>query len=192
MDELKPCPSRWERAVNLLNIYRNAHYNDPMGESNELANAINDILPFVVNAYRRAATESISQEEQTVIQRAMKKIKDEHCGDYDCFLPENKLDDSGYWTNDSECKDCTYGACYRALERSLHTAAQENKPFTNFDHIAASPKSLAEFLQSLSNISFDNVFCHAQCDDDDNCPHELQCIVDWLNQPHKPKGSEKP
>lgn len=78
----------------------------------------------------RAESENKAQENSVVVQRAMKEIKKEHCGDYDCLLPDNKLDDSGYWVNDAACKDCTYGACYRALECLLHTTAPENKSLT--------------------------------------------------------------
>jgi hypothetical protein len=56
MEELKPCPSQWDAAVNYLNAYRNSHYADTMTEDSYwLADAINTILPFAVNAYRRAA-----------------------------------------------------------------------------------------------------------------------------------------
>lgn len=73
--------------------------------------------------------------------------------------------------------------------------APENNPLTNFSHIIESPESLGKFLQAINNgyIHFDNIYCHAQCDDDDNCPHELQCIINWLNQPYarKPEQEEK-
>jgi hypothetical protein len=71
-------------------------------------------------AERQAASEK--EECPEAITQAMREIKDTHCGDYDCLLPDNKLDDSGYWANDDLCKDCTYGVCYRALERSLPEA----------------------------------------------------------------------
>ena len=59
MKELKPCPSQWDAAVNYLNAYRNSHYADTMTEDSYwLADAINTILPFAVNAYRRAAPEN--------------------------------------------------------------------------------------------------------------------------------------
>jgi|GEM_PF-3087132 len=80
---------------------------------------------------RQAAPEN--EESPEAITQAMREIKDTHCGDYDCLLPDNKLDDSGYWANDDLCKDCTYGVCYRALERSLPEGKQvkrnENQRF---------------------------------------------------------------
>lgn len=74
-------------------------------------------------AERQAAPEN--EESPEAITQAMREIKDTHCGDYDCLLPDNKLDDSGYWANDDLCKDCTYGVCYRALERSLPEAGEK-------------------------------------------------------------------
>ena len=71
----------------------------------------------------------------------------------------------------------------------------ESEIRTPFDVITKNPVSLGVFLQDVytGKIAIDKQFCHGQCDSDEDCPHELQCIIDWLNQPCncKPKQEEK-
>ncbi len=127
MDELKPCPFCGGKA-----ILQSAPPQDNYFVSCRKCGATTmKYFPGKEEAAvmwnRRAAPENKLEKGQAMIQRAMREIKEEHCGDYDCLLPENKLDDSRYWADDAACNDCTYGACYLALERSLHTAAPENK-----------------------------------------------------------------
>ena len=73
------------------------------------------------------------------------------------------------------------------------SATPENKPLTVFRAITESPESLAKFLELIEDgkLQLDKYFCNSKCEDD-GCPHELQCITNWLNQPHarKPKESE--
>jgi len=68
----------------------------------------------------------------------------------------------------------------------VHTV---NKPLTLFSAIAESPKALAKFLRAveIGKIKLDRCFCKSNCGDDDGCPHELQCIINWLNQPYARK-----
>jgi hypothetical protein len=58
---------------------------------------------------------------------------------------------------------------------------------TNFDRLTSSPKALAAALQTLDG-SLDSLYCDGSCGDIDRCPHELQCIINWLNWP---EGNEK-
>ena len=69
-------------------------------------------------------------------------------------------------------------------------AAPENKPLTLFDKITESPEKLAKFLGAIDigKIELDKCFCKCDCGDDSGCPHELQCIINWLD---KPEGSKK-
>ena len=75
-------------------------------------------------------------------------------------------------------------------------AKPENKALTLFSAITESPEALAKFLRAVDvgKIKLSESFCKSDCGDDDGCPHELQCIINWLNQPyvHNPEGSEKP
>jgi hypothetical protein len=112
MEGLKRCQSRWEHAVSLLNIYRNAHYNDSMGESYELANAINDILPFAVNAYRQAAPES-NCEQLKVENAQLRAVITQHdpnffkrkCRFCGCDW-NHPCNDHDYWVEDDLCSAC--------------------------------------------------------------------------------------
>ena len=69
-------------------------------------------------------------------------------------------------------------------------AAPENKALTLFDKITESPEKLAKFLGAIDigKIELDECFCKSDCGDDSGCPHELQCIINWLD---KPEGSKK-
>ena len=53
---------------------------------------------------------------------------------------------------------------------------------TNFDRLTSSPKALAAALQTLDG-SLDSLYCDGSCGDDSGCPHELQCIINWLDKP---------
>jgi hypothetical protein len=68
--------------------------------------------------------------------------------------------------------------------------APENKALTLFDKITESPEKLAKFLGAIDigKIELDKCFCKCDCGDDSGCPHELQCIINWLD---KPEGSKK-
>ena len=64
-------------------------------------------------------------------------------------------------------------------------AAPENKALTLFDKITESPEKLAKFLGAIDigKIELDECFCKSDCGDDSGCPHELQCIINWLDKP---------
>ncbi|CAB1247089.1 protein of unknown function [Ruminococcaceae bacterium BL-4] len=67
------------------------------------------------------------------------------------------------------------------------SAAPKNKSLTVFSAITESPESLAKFLERIedSKLQLNKYFCKSNCGND-GCPHELQCITNWLNQPaHK-------
>ncbi|MDD3231696.1 MAG: hypothetical protein PHE09_21180 [Oscillospiraceae bacterium] len=76
-----------------------------------------------------------------------------------------------------------------AAEKVSHRAELENKALTLFDKITESPEKLAKFLGAIDigKIELDECFCKSDCGDDSGCPHELQCIINWLD---KPEGSE--
>lgn len=69
-------------------------------------------------------------------------------------------------------------------------AEPENKALTLFDKITESPEKLAKFLGAIDigKIELDECFCKSDCGDDSGCPHELQCIINWLD---KPEAGEK-
>lgn len=80
----------------------------------------------------------------------------------------------------------------RAATAWNHRAQPESKPLTNFEHITASPKSLAEFLQLVYNgiIEFDKLYCDecGNCLEDGGCKKdadELDCIMRYLNKPEQ-------
>lgn len=50
---------------------------------------------------------------------AMDEIKALYCGDYDCLLPDNRIDDSGYYCDSEECKGCIHYLCHSALQEKL-------------------------------------------------------------------------
>lgn len=78
----------------------------------------------------------------------------------------------------------------KALLEKAARAAPENKALTLFDKITESPEKLAKFLGAIDigKIELDECFCKSDCGDDSGCPHELQCIINWLD---KPEGSKK-
>ena len=80
----------------------------------------------------------------------------------------------------------------KALQEKAARTEPENKALTLFSAITESPEALAKFLRAVDvgKIKLSESFCKSDCGDDDGCPHELQCIINWLNQPYarKPKG----
>ena len=93
------------------------------------------------------------------------------------------------------CKHCRIvslveaGNPNEAAEKVSHRAKPENKALTLFDKITESPEKLAKFLGAIDigKIELDECFCKSDCGDDSGCPHELQCIINWLD---KPEGSK--
>jgi hypothetical protein len=65
---------------------------------------------------------------------------------------------------------------------------------TRFEVFARNKQRLAEFLMHIGSgdSSFDNQYCHDQCGEDDDCPHELQCIIDWLDKSEEEKDVQMP
>lgn len=82
-----------------------------------------------------------------------------------------------------------------AIEDTNRRSAPENKPLTVFGALTKSPEVFAEFIRkvNLGQILIDELFCDGDCGNDD-CPHELQCIINWLNGPyaHKPEQEDTP
>lgn len=70
--------------------------------------------------------------------------------------------------------------------------APENKPLTVFGALTKSPEVFAEFIRkvNLGQILIDELFCNGDCGNDD-CPHELQCIINWLNGPYARKPEQE-
>lgn len=85
---------------------------------------------------------------------------------------------------------------YRCPEcgRHYYSAAKQSGPKcpdcanpdvrTNFARLTESPETLADFIQkvNLGTIRVDMLYCNGSCGNDEDCPHELQCIINWLNQ----------
>lgn len=97
------------------------------------------------------------------------------------------------WALYDKYEDAEHVVCGEAA--NLLTAAPENKPLTVFGALTKSPEVFDEFIRkvNLGQILIDELFCNGDCGNDD-CPHELQCIINWLNGPyaHKPEQEEKP
>lgn len=62
---------------------------------------------------------------------------------------------------------------------------------TRFEVFSRDKLRLAEFLMNIGSgaLSFDNQYCYDQCGEGNDCPHELQCIIDWLDQPEEEKAN---
>ena len=94
------------------------------------------------------------------------------------------------------CSDKLSHAAINMAITALRSAEPENKALTLFSAITESPEALAKFLRAVDvgKIKLSESFCKSDCGDDDGCPHELQCIINWLNQPYarKPEGSNEP
>ena len=91
-----------------------------------------------------------------------------------------------------EQKETFLNAC-RVVCAAVRHAEPENKPLTLFSAITESPEALAKFLRAVDagKIKLSESFCKSDCGDDDGCPHELQCIINWLNQPYARKPERR-
>lgn len=51
-------------------------------------------------------------------ERIIREMTAQHCGDYDCLLPDNQINDSGYWCGGSSaCMECDYYKIMCALNQ---------------------------------------------------------------------------
>lgn len=58
-------------------------------------------------------------------QETIDYIKTHECGDYNCNLPDNKIDDYGHYGDSEECKDCMYYTIIKALEKQIPYTLKE-------------------------------------------------------------------
>lgn len=58
---------------------------------------------------------------------------------------------------------------------------------TRFAQMTSSPEALAVWLDIIynarGNYSFCNEYCKSDCDNTEDCQHELECIEKWLKEP---------
>lgn len=63
-----------------------------------------------------------------------------------------------------------------------------------FEQMTATPEALAVWLEKIwssrDHFCFDEQFCKSNCDNIDDCRHELECIAKWLNEQAEEKEHE--
>jgi hypothetical protein len=42
--------------------------------------------------------------------------------------------------------------------------------------------SAIQYVQCSYDIDFSEHYCHSDCETDEGCPHEYECIIKWLNE----------
>lgn len=61
---------------------------------------------------------------------------------------------------------------------------------TLFERITMSTESLAEFILRVENGENISIkYCKGDCNSDD-CPHDVRCVVNWLNQPEQEENHD--